>query len=221
MDGDPAHRQTVQSSQFGKELSGAIDRDAELVLALAGRDLGVGARVDVGVNAERADGAFAACAGEERQLVAFLLALDVELADAGVEPLDQLFMGLAHAGEHDFARRDASRQRARELAARHHIGAISLAAQHAQHRKVGIGLDRKGQMRIVEAIQPLTEGARLSDEQRARINVDGGSHRLGDRGQGNVLGVHHAIAQGKGFHGRAFAQWRAAVDTGLLCGPIA
>ena len=41
-----------QRAGVGIDLAGAGDRHAELVLRLAGRDLGVGARVDVGIDAD-------------------------------------------------------------------------------------------------------------------------------------------------------------------------
>src|SRR5271154_5631391 len=47
---DAADAQARQGPCVGVDVAGARDRDAELVLRLAGRDLGVGAGVDIGID---------------------------------------------------------------------------------------------------------------------------------------------------------------------------
>ena len=85
--------------------------------ALRKDDLVVGAGVDVGVDPQRARRPQAARRRDGRNLGAFFLGFEVELADAGIEPLGQLARGLADTREDDVLRRHARRQRTRQLAA--------------------------------------------------------------------------------------------------------
>src|SRR3546814_21002284 len=52
MERDAAHLQPRQACEPGEDFGRDVDADAKLVLRLAGRHLGMGARVDVGVDAQ-------------------------------------------------------------------------------------------------------------------------------------------------------------------------
>ena len=74
----------------GIDRARAADRDAELVLGLAGRDLGVGLGVDVGIDAHRHIGGAALAGGDRGQQLQLGLGLDVDAEDALVERQRQL-----------------------------------------------------------------------------------------------------------------------------------
>ena len=104
---------------------------------------------------------------------------------------------LADAREDDVLGRHARRQRALQLAARDDVGAIALVGQHAQHREVGVGLDRIGEMDArATSFSPSRNTARVALEGRARIDIDGRADLVGDARQRHVLGVQHAVAIG-------------------------
>ena len=86
---------------LGVEGAGAGDGDAELVLGLAGGDLGVAAGVDVGVDAERDRRGAAELGRDLGERDELGLGFDVELADAVPERERHLGAGLADAGEDD------------------------------------------------------------------------------------------------------------------------
>ena len=67
---------------------------------------------------------------------------DVELEDACFKRRPHLIPRLADPGEHDPVRRDAAGQRPAHLALRHDVGSGAELCQRADHRKVGVGLQR-------------------------------------------------------------------------------
>ena len=86
VDGQAAHCQTREHRQAAIDPGGAIIGHAELVLRLAGRDLAVGARVHIGIDAQRGAGGETVRGGQQCQFDAFFLAFQVELADSGLKP---------------------------------------------------------------------------------------------------------------------------------------
>ena len=193
VDRHPAQVQPGQRGQFGKGLAGAKQRYTELVLGLAGGDLGVGFRIDIGVYPEAGRSPLAARGGESGELAPFLARFDVELANPLVEPEREFGIGLADPGEHDLARLHACRQRAHQFAARDDIGAKALPLQHLEHGEVGVGLDREGDQRVPERRQRLAEHLRMALQGGSRIDIDRCADFRRDAGQRHVLGVHHAI----------------------------
>ena len=67
------------------DLARAADRNAELVLGLAGRDLGVGLGIDVGIDAHRDVRGAALRRGDRRQQLELRLGLDIDAEDALVD----------------------------------------------------------------------------------------------------------------------------------------
>ncbi len=102
---------TPAGSRFGKlscsavDFAGALDGDAELVLAQAGRDVGVRLGEDVGVDAEGDPGGLACGAGALAEELELGFALYVEEEDVGVEGCVHLPDLLADAGEDDACER--------------------------------------------------------------------------------------------------------------------
>ena len=100
----------------GVDLPGAGDRDPELVLGPAGRDLGVGPGVDVRVDADRDRRLAAAGSRDLGERLELGLRLDVEAQDAVVEGVGHLGAGLGDPGEHDPLARDSGREGPAQLA---------------------------------------------------------------------------------------------------------
>ena len=67
VDADDAH--ALELGGAGIDVAGAADRNAEFVLRLAGGDLGVGLRVDVGIDADRNVGRAALAGGDRGETV--------------------------------------------------------------------------------------------------------------------------------------------------------
>ncbi len=188
---DADHLDAGQARRPGVDLASAADRHAELVLRLAGGDLGVSAGVDVRVHPhrDRRHGAHPPRhLVEQRQL---RLALDVELADAGGQRLAHLPGRLADAREDDAPRRHAGGQRPRQLAARDHVGPGAQPRQRGDHRLVRVGLERIGDQ-VVEAGKRLLEHPVMPLERGGGIDVEGRADRLGDRLDGHLLGMQPA-----------------------------
>ncbi len=187
MERDSAHLETRQRGEPAEDFGRAVDADAELVLGLAGRNLGMRSRVDVGIDAQhRARGRFAG-QRDFGERDAFGFVLDVELADAAVEALRQFGARLADARKDDVLGRHARRERAFELAARHDVGAITLPREDAQHAEVGIALDREGDVLARNILQRVAEHLCVALERRARIDIDGSADFFGDARQGRCL----------------------------------
>ena len=179
----------LQLRQPVEDRRGLIDRQAELVLRLAGGDLLVRAGIYVRIDAQGRRGGHPPGARDLGKDDAFFLQLEVELADSGIERLMQFLARLADAGEHHVMRRDAGGQRARQLAARDDVGTEALIGEQAEHREVRVGLHREGDMMPADRLQPLAEGAGSFAERLGRIDIDGGADLLGDARERNILGV--------------------------------
>ncbi len=99
VDADDAH--ALELGGMRVDLAGAADRNAEFVLGLAGRDLGVGFRVDVGIDADRYVGGAALAGGDGGEQFELRLGFDIDAENALVDRKRQFARGLADAGEHD------------------------------------------------------------------------------------------------------------------------
>ncbi len=72
------HFDSGQLRRAGIDRAGARDRNAELVFGLAGGDLGMGAGVDIGIDAQRNPRGLAGLDGELRQQFELGLGLDID-----------------------------------------------------------------------------------------------------------------------------------------------
>ena len=189
-----------QLCRAGIDRAGARERNAELVLGLAGRDLGVGAGIDVGIDADRNPRGLAGLDREPRQQFELGLGFDVDAEDVGGQRGAQLGLGLADAGEQDLLRRNAGGQRALQFAAGDHVGAGAELGQRAQHRLVGIGLHGVADQRLL-AGEGLGEHAVVPLQRRGRIAIERRADRLRELDQIDRLGVQHAVAIVEMIHG--------------------
>ena len=94
---DAADTQPREGAGVGVDVAGARDRHAKLVLRLAGGDLGVGARVDIGIDADGDRRNSAAPRSHPGQRFEFRLGFDIEAVNVLVEPEVHLGQRLADA----------------------------------------------------------------------------------------------------------------------------
>ena len=146
VDADNTHAFELGGARI--HFAGAADRNAEFVLGLASRDLGVSLGINVGIDADRDVGgtALAGCdLGEQFQ---FGFGFDVDAEDALLNRKRQFTRGFADAGEHDLVRRDTGGTGAQELAPGYDVGAGAEPRQRCDHGLIGIGLHRVANQRI-------------------------------------------------------------------------
>ncbi len=196
MDGEP------QGRDAGEQGGQAVGRrrlaqiDAELVLLLAGGDLGVGQRIDIGVDPERHRRGSPELCRHRAQPMQLRHRFDVDLVDPGGERRFHLRRGLADPGKDDALGRHAGGERAAQLAFRDDVGAGAEAGEQAQHGEVGIGLDRIADERPLGA-ERAGKAAILSGEGRGRIDIEGRADRRRDASERDLLGVELAAAIGE------------------------
>ena len=133
---------------MSKDALGAFDVDAELRFLFARGGLCVGARVDVGVDADRADRLLAELAGNPIDVFEFFFALDVERGDACLDAHLDLFIGLADAGEDDLFRVATGLQRAEQFAGAGDVEAASFGREQLEDVQVAAAFDRVADRRV-------------------------------------------------------------------------
>ena len=126
----------------------------------------------------------------------------------------ELARGLADAGEHDLLRRDAGGARAQQFAFGDHVGAGAEPGERRDHRLVGVGLERVADERV-DVGEGAGEHPVVPLQGRARIAVERGADRLGQRDQIDGLGAEHAVAIGEVMHGACLEhqpeEWKPGV----------
>ena len=137
-----------QRSRKGVERAGVLPAYAEFVLGLAGGDLGVRFRIDIGIDTKSDAGGSATAARDLAQGAKFGLGLDVKAENAGAERKGHFGARFADAREDDLFGRNASRQRAMDLALRDHVGTGAKPRQRANDRDIGVSLDRVANERV-------------------------------------------------------------------------
>ena len=108
---------------------GAFDIDAELGFLFAGGGFGVRARIDIGIDAQRADGFLADLAGDAIDVFDLGFGFEIERGDADVDAVGDFLIGLADAGVDDLLRIAAGLKRAEEFAAAGDVKAASFVAR--------------------------------------------------------------------------------------------
>lgn len=101
--------------------------------------------IDIGIDAQHRRRAQTASPRQLRQNATLFLQLKVELADAGLQRVDQLPIGLSDPGKDHIRRRNACIQSPAQLAARHDVGPVAALCEQPKDSAVGVGLDREGE----------------------------------------------------------------------------
>ena len=199
------HPQARQRCRQPIGVKRAVIGHAELVFLAAGRNLGMGARDHIRVDAEGDRRNLAQLARHRREHFGFRLGFDVELENTLVQRQAHFIGGFADAGKHDTIRRNSRRTGAQQFARRHDIRAIALPRQRRQHRPVRVRLDGKGDQRVARGCQCLAEDLSMALNRRGGIDIDGGTHLRGNRLQRDAFGVQHAVNQFEMVHGFSFS----------------
>ena len=197
---------TVERSQVGRHLGDlradvAVDADdvnagqagsvavggerplignAELAVFEAGRDVGVGLGVDVGIHAQADRRTPAQGQGHFGEQVEFGLAFDVEAVHTDFERAPHLEPRLAQAGEHHARGRDARGDHAFEFAARDDVEAATGVGEGLQHGQAGIGLHCIAQQ-VFATGQRLLVGGECRQHGALRVSVEGRAELRGEQ----------------------------------------
>ena len=195
------HRQTdgLNARQLtGQSISLARfpDVDAELVFLLAGGDLGVGQRVDIGIDPDRDPGGVATRRGERAEPLQFGDRLDIDLVDSGGKRGLELGAGLTDAGEDDAVRRDAGGQCAPQFALRDDVGAGPEPGEDPQHREVRVGLHGIADQWPLRS-ERLGKRVIARAQRAGRVEIERRADGLGDARDRHPFGKELAIAIGK------------------------
>src|SRR5205823_13945607 len=180
--------------------------DPELALLEAGRDVGMGLRVDVGVHAEADRRAHPAPRRHALDGVELLRRLDVDHEEVRVERGLELRLALAHAREDDLPAVGAGAERLPELALRHDVEARSLARQETQDGEVVVRLDGEAD-EVRDSPKGGVESTKTIEDRRLAVHVERSAERGGEGGERDVLAVKLAGAVGEVTHGISLPAW--------------
>ncbi len=199
------------------ERQGLLEGHAELVFRLAGRDLVVGLRVDVGVHAEGDARVTPARLRHRAQCAKLWLGLHVEGEDAGVEREGHLLLGLADAGEGDALGRHVHGKGAAKLALGDDIHAGAELGERRQHAEIRVGLNRVTDERVGVRGKGLGEHPVMTLESRGRIAIERGADGGREIAQVDLLGVkhvcvRHAAPVGEMVHGKLVGLFDQTVE---------
>ena len=160
-----------------QRLARVVEAEAELAVGLAGRDRGVGVAGDVGRDADL-DGLGLGAVAEPLELLDVVEVVDDDVADAGLERLADLVVGLRVAVQVDALGVEAGLQRERELSAARHVAAVALLGEEPQHRGGGERLGREDELDVVvEGLERLLQVARALRAGRPRRRRRAGCRR--------------------------------------------
>ena len=124
-------------------LDGFFDIDAELGLFHAGGNIRMGLRIDIGIDAQTDRRFFADAGGDFVERGQFLVGLDVEHQDAGVERILDFVLLFADAGKNDFLGIAAGFERAEQLAAGDDIETAALFGEARSSARLELAFTEK------------------------------------------------------------------------------
>ncbi len=176
------------------------DRDPELALGEARRDLGVGLRRYVGVHSKghAGDLAHGRCDGGKR--IGLRGRFQIELEHILIEGEPHLRFGLADAGKDDLVGRHSRGSRTADLATGYDVAAEPDLGEGRQNRGIGIRLYGIGDQRIAQAFEARSQNVDMAQHGRRRIDVGRSSHLGGNLRQRHVLAVELAVPELKVIH---------------------
>ena len=151
----------LQAGQAGRVTVGAqrvFVCNAEFVAFEAGRDVGMGFGVHIGVHAQADRGHFPQVHRYGAEHIEFGFAFDVEAANAHLQGLLHLVTCFAHARKNHFGRVAPGGQHAGQLAARDDVKATTGIGKHLQDGQAGVGLHGVANLRLASGKATLVGG---------------------------------------------------------------
>ncbi len=212
---DAGYRDVGQGGRAAIEVERVVVGDAELGLLEAGRDVRMGLRIDVRIDAQADRRPLAALAGHFIQALQFRDRLDIEAEDAGFQRQLHFRSRLADAREDDFLRVGTGGQHALQFAAGDDVETGTEAGEQVEDGEVGVGLDGVADQRAVAGrmgVQYVLEFTQRLGQRSAGIDIGRRAELFGNGGQGDGFGVQDAVLQGKGTHG--FGVWVSVLTSG-------
>ena len=202
VDAGDAH--AVELGGAGINVARTADRNAEFVFGFSGGDLGVGLRVDVGIDADRDIGGAALLRRRSRPgarapasdstLTQRMPCSTASASSRAVLPTPENMI---------FSRRHAGAARAQKFALGDHVGAGAEPRQRRDHGLIGIRFHRIADQRV-DVGEGLREHAIMPLKRRGRIAIERRADGVRQRDQIDVFGVQHAVAISEMMHGRVF-----------------
>src|SRR5207244_11153241 len=125
--------------------------------------------------------------------------LHVEAENTELQPLGELVVGLADAGEDDLAGIAACGDHAGELAAGNDVESAAQAREHVEDREIRVGLKRVTD-EVTQSRKGLVELAVCSRQRGARIYEAGCSVARRDLGERHTFDAERALALGERGH---------------------
>ncbi len=175
---------------------GAANVDAELVLAETCRDVGMRFGEDVGIDAQSEAGAGFELAGALGEKIELLLALDVELQDAGAQSLVDFIGRFADAGEDDALHGfGSSGEDAIQFAAGDDVEACAVIGEELEDGEVRVGFDRIADQVIARGERVLKKREALKDLV-GRVDVERRAEFAGEGFEGNLAATESAFGAG-------------------------
>ena len=183
-------RQVASPAQQGQSLAGG---DAELVLAQAGGNIGMGLRIHIGVDAQGYRRPHGALCGHLVQHFEFRRRLDVKAVDARLQGAAHFLALFDHAGEHHLRRIAPRGDHALQFAHRDNIETGALARQHIQHGQVRVGFHGIAHQVLTAGQRPLILAQR-GLHRGAGIHVGRGAQILGEDARIDALDEQSPVA---------------------------
>ncbi len=161
------------------QLSCGAKRHTELVVLQSGRDVGMGLRINIGVDPDGDGRALSHLPGDRLDAPQLRCRLDVEAQDLRRQRLADLGARFADTGKHHLARISTGCDHTRQFAPGHDVEAGTEPGQYPKHGEVRIGLERVADQRIATgaSVPELLVGV---FDRRARVDVARRAHGLCD-----------------------------------------
>src|SRR6266542_4436440 len=186
------HDEVLQAPRPAEDLARHSDVHSELVVLQAGRDVGMGLRVDVRIDAQGYPRGFPLPLSRGVNLLHLALRLHVEREEARGDPILDFLVRLAHTREDNPVRGETRLETGAQLPTRDDVRSRAQLCQETQDGQIRIGLGRvTDQMRDpgegpVEAAEVLLDG-------RPAVDIDGRPRRARD------LRERHAVTSQDSF----------------------
>ena len=196
---DAADLQVRQFGRFRVDTEDAVDADAELVVALARRNVFVRLRIHVGIHAQGHRGFLAHGAGHLVDELQLHLGFDVEGIDALLEGVCDFLPRLAHAGKGARVGASARFDHAEKFTARDNVKTRALPRQQVEHGEVRVRFHGETNP-VIETGQRLVQAAVMITDRLCAIDVEGRAVLRGQTLEGDALAIQFAVTVGKLVH---------------------